>query len=297
MTNAVLDHYRAFSMYTYPGPYCPTLRNDLPDDVRALGLLVRKNLIHRTTLAAGNIGTNADLRFGDMTQVPWWRQPEDDVLVTAAAMLGELYRRDGRGLTGDRRPQDKLVVTCRFVAVLVASILKCKGVPARVRSGNAPYFDMGDVGAVSADHWIDQYWNDRENRWVTIDVDGSLSLNGAFDPYDMPPGQFDFPADAWLGICSGRLDPQRFYNAKPERGALVVLWSLFYDFHCLMNDEVIYTHRPRWATQGFRALGAEELGKIDRLARLMQAPDDNLGELTALWETERDFRLLSGGLL
>ncbi len=298
MTSTILNHYRAFSTYTHPGLCGPTLRSELPDDVRALGLLVRKNIIHPTTLAAGNTGTNADLRFGDMKQVPWWRQPEDDILVTAVAMLAELYRRDARGITDDRQPQDKLVVSCRFVAVLVASILKCKGVAARVRAGNAPYFGHGTAGAVSTDHWINQYWSDRENRWVTIDVDGSLSLNGAFDAYDMPPDQFDFPADAWLGIRSGRLDAQRFYNAKPERGVLAVLWSLFYDFHCLMNNEVIYTHRPRWTTpEGFRALGAQGLGKIDRLARLLQEPDDNFDKLTTLWETERDFRLLHGGLL
>ncbi len=89
----------------------------------------------------------------------------------------------------------------------------------------------------------------------------------------MPPDQFDFPANAWLGIRSGKLDAQRFYNAKPERRILAVLWSLFYDFHCLMNDEVIYTHRPWWATQeGFRALGAQELGRIDHLARLLRNP-------------------------
>ena len=94
---------------------------------------------------------------------------------------------------------------------------------------NASYFDQSAAGAVSTDHWINQYRSDQQSRWVTIDVDGSLSLTGAFDAYDMPPDQFDFPANAWLGIRSGRLDAQRSYNAKPERGILAVLWSLFYD--------------------------------------------------------------------
>jgi hypothetical protein len=294
-----MRHYLEFSTYTYPGLYQERLRNDLPDDIGEIGLLVRKNVIHRSTLAAGNVGTNADLKFGDMTRVPWWRQPEDDNLVTAAAMLAELYRRDSRGLVEDRKPEDKLVVTCRFVAILMAAILKSKSVPARVRSGNASYFDVGNLGDVSGDHWINQYWNEKQNRWVTIDVDGSFSLLEQCDPYDMPDGKFDFPADAWLDIRAGKVDPHYFYNTGGERGAIVVLWSLFYDFHCLMNDEIIYLHLPDYGRDEnkFKALTSAELEKIDLLARVMQEPDDNFDELLHIWETERDFRLLTGALL
>ncbi len=298
MDDAMLQHCLAFSTYTYPGLYQDLLVRDLPDDVRELGLLMRQNVIHRTTLAEGNVGSNADLRFGDMTRVPWWRQPEDDILVTAAAMFAELYRRDQRGLVHDRKPEDKLVLTCRFVHVMVASILKSKGIPARVRSGNAPYFDMGEVGKVSADHWIAQYWHAKESRWVTIDVDGSLSLDADFDPYDMPEGVFDFPADAWLAIRAGTDDPQRFWNALPIRGTIVILWSLFYDFHCIMNNECIYPHHPHCALpEVFEKLTSTELEQIDHLAQLMQKPDDNFDELKHIWETNKEFRLLEGGLL
>lgn len=300
MDQKILKHYLDFGTYTYPGLYQDKLKNDLPGDIREIGLLVRKNIIHRTTLVAGNTGTNADLKFGDMTKIPWWRQPEDDILVTVAAMLSELYRRDKRGFVNNREPKDKLVVSCRFVSILTASILKSKGIPARVRSGNAPYFDMGELGNVSTDHWINQYWSEQENRWITIDVDGSFSLKEKFDPYDIPDGKFDFPADAWLGIRAGKLDPKHFHNAKPENGAIVVLWSLFYDFHSLMNNEIIYIYGPAGGYGGdikFNNLTKDELKKIDNLARLMQKPDDNFDELVKIWETEKDFRLLIGGLL
>lgn len=298
MNSKILKHFLEFGTYTYPGLYQEKLKNDLPDDVREIGLLVRKSFIHRTTLADGNTRTNTDLRFGDMTKIPWWRQPEDDILVTASAMLAELYRRDNRGFTIDRESKDKLVLTCRFTAVMMASILKSKGIPARVRSGNAPYFDEGELGNVSTDHWINQYWNEKENRWIIIDVDGSLSLNENFDPYDMPDGKFDFPADAWLGIRSGKLEPQHFHNASGVRGLIVVLWSLFYDFHCLMNNEIIYSHGSVYGNpKRFENLTLQELEKIDNLARLMQNPDENFDELAKIWENEKDFRLLTGGLL
>jgi len=298
MNSKILKHYLNFSTYTYPGPYQMILKNDLPDDIAELGLLVRNNFIHRTTLAAGNIGTNSDLKFGDMTKVPWWRQPEDDILVTAVAMLAELYRRDERGFVNDREPKDKLVLTCRFTAIMVASILKSKGIPTRVRAGNASYFDMGELGDLSTDHWINQYWSEEKSRWITIDVDGSLSLNDEFDPYNMPEGKFDFPADVWLDIRAKKVDPQHFYNAGNFRGTVVVLWSLFYDFHSLMNNEIIYFHGPEFSDpKKFENITNAQLEKIDSLSLLMQMPDDNFEKLVKVWETDKDFRLLSGGLL
>lgn len=172
METKILNHYLKFGQYTNPGAYRDMLSSDLPDDIKEIGLRVRKSLIHRTTLAAGNTGTNADLKYGDMTAIPWYRQPEDDVFVTAAAMLAELYRRDSRGLVLDRAPADKLVLTCRFAAILMASILKSKGIPTRVRSGNAAYWGNRDEpDDCSGDHWINQYWNEKEGRWVTIDVE------------------------------------------------------------------------------------------------------------------------------
>lgn len=285
-------------MYTNPGLYKNFLKNDLPEDVQKVGELVRKQIIHRTTLEAGNVGTNADKKFGDMTKVPWYQQPEDDILITASAMLAELYRRNEKGFIENRSEKDKLVLTCRFVAVLMASILKSKGIPCRVRAGHAPYFNMGSLGKVSTDHWINQYWNSKKRRWITIDVDGSWSLNDNFNPYDVPERKFDFPADAWLNIRAKKDEPNRFYNANSERGAIVVLWSLFYDFHCLMNSEITYVHVPELATYaGFGKLSEKDLGEIDALARLMRNPDENFDKLQHVWNTSKQFRLLNGGLL
>jgi hypothetical protein len=297
MQQGNLEHFLEYSIYTNPGLYRESLLK-LPDDVRELGLLLRKNIIHRTTLVAGNTGTNADLRFGDMTKVPWWRQPEDDILPTVSAMLAELYRRDDRGFVVYRTPENKLVVTCRFVAILMASILKTKGIPARVRSGNASYFNLGKLGKVSTDHWINQYWNKDQKRWVTIDVDGSLSLDDSFDPYDIPEGKFDFSAKAWLEIRSKKIDEDHFVNADGNKGAMVVVWSLFHDFHSLMNDEIIYVQMPEYGTfKKFPKLTEVELSEIDELARLMLDPDENLDKLMEIWNTNRKFRLLQGGLL
>jgi len=289
-----LEFYRQFSEFTYPGLYQEELKK-LPDDVRELGKILRQNFIHRTSIEGPKGLNNSDKRFGDLSKMPWWRQPEDDILQTSGAMLTELYHRDERGFVIDRAMEDKLVLTCRYVAIMTASILKSKGIPTRVRAGHTTYFDMGDLGDVSTDHWINQYWSNEENRWVTIDVDGSLSITKDVDPFDIQPGEFDFAADAWLGVRDGSLDPRHYYNAGGFYGLIVVAWSLFYDFHSLMNSEIIYMHYPKIMPKVDKL--PDNISEIDELAHLMSDPDKNFKKLQDMWEDKPDLRLLRGSLL
>lgn len=293
------NSYLQFSEYTYPGLYGDLIQETLPNDVKEIGLLVRKSLMHRMTLKNGNTGSNSDLRYGDTTKVPWTRQPEDDVFVTASAMLSKLFRRDPNGLTLDRLAENKLILTCRFTSILMASLLKIKGIPARVRSGFAPYFNVdGLPGGKSDDHWINQYWNEKDSRWVTIDVDGSIEGYLKFDPYDIPDGIFDFSADAWLNVRNKKIEAEHFYNAGGTSGLIAISWELFYDFHCLMNDEVIYHHTPEITHFGkFEQLSEGQLAEIDHLAELMQKPDENFEQLKNIWGTKKEFRLVKGGLI
>lgn len=295
MDKKILDHYLKFGSYTNPGLYQKIFKNDLPDDIRKIGLLVRNQLVHRQTLRNGNTGSNADLRYGDMTKMPWYRQCEDDIFPTASAMLAELYRRDQRGFVLDREEKDRLVVTCRFVAILTASILKAKGIPCRARSGFAPYFK--DTNGKSTDHWINQYFDKRQNRWVTIDVDGSLEDYLKFDPYDIPPGVFDFSAESWLAVRQGKLPPEYFHDTVGLEGLVTIGWELFHDFHSLMNNEIIYQQGPAYGWNRMNELTKKELEEIDDLAKLMINPDKNFNELVKVWETKKKFRLLKGSLL
>lgn len=288
-----VQHYLQTSQFTDLGAYRDRIKNELPDDIRELGALVRAQIIHRGTLVAGNTGSNADQRYGDMTKVPWWRQPEDDYFPTAISMVAELFRRDERGFVNDRAESDKMILTCRFVALLTTAILKAKGIPARLRSGFESY--AAPRPSTSCDHWITQYWNEGENRWHTIDVDCSIE-DVNFDPYDMPPGTFEWSADSWLAARVGKADSERFWNAGGFVGLMPISWELFYDLHCLMNNEIIYLHNPI-LIKDFAHLSEEELQEIDELARLMQNPDENFDALKSIFTEKREVRLLSGALL
>lgn len=287
----VLEHYLQYSQFTYPGLYENYLKS-LPNDIKELGLLLRKQLIHRTTLEKGKVGFDATQE--DIKSIPWFRQVEDDNFNTAAAILAELFRRDSRGIVKDRKAENKLILTCRHTTLLVASALKAKGIPCRVRSGYAPYFP--EEGNLSSDHWINEYWNKKEQRWVIIDVDGS-GHNTGLNMFDLPKDAFDYPAKAWLDVRAGKIDGDHFWNAKPATGLKVIGWALFYDFHCLMNNEILYIHNPAYLYFKWDSLDKKELEELDELAKIMLNPDDNFDKLISIWETNRNFRILKGGLL
>ncbi len=297
MNKKIPDYYLEFGEFTNPGLYGNIIKK-LPDDIREIGLLVRKQIIHRSTLEHGNTGSNKDLRYGDMTKVPWYRGCEDDLFPTASAMLAELFRRDKRGLVLDRATEDKLILTCRFTAILVVSILKAKGIPARARCGFAPYFEVeGLEEGKSYDHWIIQYWNKEKSRWVTVDADACLEGYIKFDVFDMPDKAFDFSADAWIKVRKGEVEGSHFKDAVGFEGLVTISWQLFHDFHALMNNEILYQHGPSYIHNRINEISKEELEEIDNLARLMQELDNNFDKLEKIWETNKKFRIPTGGLL
>jgi len=288
----ILNHYLKFSTFTNPGCYREFLQN-LPKDVKELGNLISHQVIHRVTLKEGNTKANKDMRYGDMGKYPWHRlRCEDDIFPTTVSMVAELLRLDDRGFLVDRKVEDKIVVTCRFVAILMASILKSKGVPCRVRSGFAPYFFKG-----SWDHWINQYWNNERRRWITFDADGFFDSTIGFDQYNMPEEKFDWAADTWLGIRGGKIDANNFINAGGFKGLMPVLWSIFYDFHSLMNNEILYMQAPFYIANKFDKLTEKDFEEIDELARLISNPDKNFDELIKVWETRKKFRILNSPLI
>lgn len=290
MHNEIQDFYLKFSTFTYPGCYREFL-NNLPKEVEDIGLLVRKQIIHRTTLRDGNTGSNTDLKYGDMNRIAWHRlKCDDDILVTASSMIAELLRLED-GFTLNRKAENKIIVTCRYTSVLMSSILKSKGIPARSRSGFTSCF-----GGKSADHWINQYWNAQENRWVTIDVDGSLhSLD--FNPYDIPENKFGFAANTWLGLRKKNIDPEEIVYAGGENGLKAAIRAIFYDFHSLMNNEISYLFQPSFIANKFNELTEDDFAEIDKLAELMLNPDKNFSQLFEIWNNNKRFRLLNTPLI
>lgn len=296
MNKELKEHYLKTGRYTYSGLYADYLRS-LPDDINEIGELVCSSIIHRITLAEGNTNANYDLRYGDMDRYPWHRMRcEDDVFLTAVSMLAELFRLDSRGLVRDRLVENKLVLCCRYVSVLMASALKAKGIPCRCRAGFAPYFN----NSISMDHWIDQYYSDEKARWVTIDADGFYDREvTGFDQYDIPADRFDWAGETWLKIRNGQCNGSRYVYADGlgTSSLKAVIRYLLYDFHAIMNNELTFSFTPSFIDNKFDSLTEDSLRDIDHLARLMTDPDSNYDELKYIWNNKRKYRVINSPLV
>ena len=287
----ILEFYKKTSMYTNYEPYKDYFIS-LSDNINELAKLVNNQTIHRSTLIRSYYQeTNVAKEY------PWYRyRCEDDILLTAPAMMAELFRYDNRGIIPDRKIEDKIVVTCRYVSILMASILKAKGIPARCRAGFCVIDNRYDE-QVSGDHWIVQYYNYKEKRWVNLDTNRTNRLD--MDYCDLPNERFDFVAKAWLDVRKGKQDINYFRHGTRVKGLAMLARSLFYDFHALMNDEISYLFFPVFISDDkkFDNLTDKELNELDKLATLMLNPDENFNELKNIFDNNKKFRVINTPLV
>lgn len=287
----ILDFYKKTSLYTDLGLY-KDFAVKLPNDIKELAKLQRMQIIH-PIIIWNNLqeGWWDDLKKVPKTSIVF----EDDIFPTAMSMLAELLRRDSN-YSVNRKVEDKIHVTCRGEAILLASILKAKGIPTRVRSGFAEYLRHDGI---YYDHWITEYYSYDKNRWVLVDADnqwGDTKIE--FDLNDIPRDKFLLGAEAYQMLRNKKMtDSNILYASDPVTiGLPAAIRALFYDFHSLMNDEIIFDFVPRYILEKNFNLTEYELKELDELANLMIEPDNNFNKLYEIWNNNLKFRIMSGGL-
>lgn len=295
MENKLLDFYKQTSPFTDLG-YYKEFAQKLPNDIEELCVLQRMQIIHPVAFKDKNIRDKKDCFWGDMTKVPVSRlEYEDDIFPTAQSILAELLRKDNN-YHKNREAKDKVHVTCRGQAILLAGILKAKGVSARARSGFAGYINQDGV---YYDHWITEYFEEKENRWKLVDADMHCPEEEiTFDLNDIPYEEFLFGANAWLGVRNKTYQEDTIlYASDPVTlGLKAAIRGLFYDFHALMNDEIIFLHMPKYISEKNFNLSETELKELDQLAELMLEPNKNFDKLLEIWNTNTKFRIMQGAL-
>ena len=210
----------------------------LSNNIKDLCLLQRMQIIHPAVFHDKDIIKETDCFWGNMTEIPFARiHYEDDYFPTAISMLAELLRRSS-SYSKERKAKDKIQVTCRGQAILLAATLKAKGIPARARSGFASYVEPGEYW----DHWITEYFDEKTNSWILADADCCCNDDLNFDIYNIPRDKFLCGAEAYLAMRNKTiLEVKIIYASSPlTRGMKAALRGLFYDFHSLMNNENNY---------------------------------------------------------
>lgn len=296
ISEKILEFYKKTSPYTDLGLYTDFAKN-LPNDINELCLLQRNQIIHPFDLSNEVMRNDSNSPYGDMMKVSKTSlRYENDIFPTAQAVLAELLRRD-KNYSIDRKIEDKVHVCCREQTILLASILKSKNIPARARSGFAKYVSAS--GTQAGDHWITEYYSSTNKRWTLVDADIYFDKDILdFDLLDIPRQNFIFGAEAYLGIRENKFKSEEiYYSSSPLTfGLNASIRGLFFDFHSLMNDEIIFLHLPKYIIDKNFKLSEEEFIELDNLAKLMLDPDKNFDALLGIWENNEKLRIMSGGL-
>jgi hypothetical protein len=124
---------------------------------------------------------------------------------TASDLLRVLARHDERGIEHERLFPARVVGTCRHFALLACTLLRYRSIPARCRAGFASYFSPG----LFLDHWVVEYRDSVQNRWVRVDPE-ILGFDFVATPDDLREGEFLTGGEAWVMCRRGLADPASF---------------------------------------------------------------------------------------
>ena len=207
-------------------------------------------------------------------------------------MLTRIHALDARPLTIAREPGYRLPSVCRHFSLMLCSILRYQGIPARPRCGFGAYFTPGKF----EDHWVCEYWNAGDARWVLADAQLDAvqrkALNVDFNPLDVPRDRFIIAGDAWHQCRAGRADANRFgLSFINERGLWFIAGNVVRDLASLNRMEML-----PWDVWGLMELGDEALTDekerlLDRVAALTLAGDDAFAEVRAIYESDDRLRV------
>jgi hypothetical protein len=207
-------------------------------------------------------------------------------------MLDRLLAINNQLLSVARPIEKRLVSRCRNFLLFLLSILRAKGIPARARCGFGAYFNPGYF----EDHWVCEYWNAAEKRWVLVDVQldevWREKLKIDFDILDVPRDRFLVAGNAWAKCRVGEVDSSRFgISFVNLRGLWFVAGNLVRDIAALNKMEMlpwdVWGAQPKPDEQ----INDEQFEFFDKLAALSRDPDASFGELRKLYAENQNLRV------
>jgi Transglutaminase-like superfamily len=210
-------------------------------------------------------------------------------LRSIADRLARIMELDDQPLPVAREPERRAVQRCNAFALMLVTMLRAKGVPARSRCGFAAYFNPPNF----EDHWVCEYWDARDSRWRLMDpqIDDvwRARLKIRVDTLDLPQGQFLTASEAWRRCRSGEADAQRFgISFAGLRGLWFVAGNVVRDMAALNKMEML-----PWDVWGAQPGPAEtfDLALFDELAALTREPDHTFAELRRRYDEDGRLRV------
>src|SRR5512137_1637050 len=168
----LLGYYAQPGVITDPHEQAHWL-HDLPTDIPSLVKIVQGVMVHIFWAERYGLQLSAERK-------------QEVNLRFIPKILAHINELDPQPLTAARDLDRKFVGNCRDHTTLLCAILRQQGVPARGRCGFGAYFNPGTY----EDHWVCEYWNADQRRWIMVDAQLDQlqcdALQITFDPLDVP---------------------------------------------------------------------------------------------------------------
>jgi len=272
----ILEFYSNHSIYTDPGKYT-YLYDGIPPEVPQIVKIVQGVILHLSQFENDNI------------PIPGKQINNEIHLNTVERMLKGISKKDDRSLSFLRPIKKRTVGICTHYALLTCSILRSKGIPARSRGGFETYYSSNK----HHDHWICEYWNASEERWIMIDPEINemmkKNLNINFNSLDLPQNVFMTGAEAWKLCRSEKENPDHFgiMGDKWYGGWDFVLCEMVLDFMALNKTELLPWDENKLSRKSIRRLNDDEYILLDKAAELGVAGNESFNEMRVLYKSNK----------
>ena len=248
----LVDFYLQYSTYTDPGEYA-YLYEELPDSLEELCSLIKSQFIH----------PYAELqRYKE--QIPRERWNESYDYPTVESILEGLTSLDPRGFVSDRKPADRLILGCQEWAIVLASVMKYRGIPTRVRCGHAAYIRPG----FNLSHTICEVWNEKKHCWILVDP--------GFSMVDFDRDKFEFSYESWNKMQNGELDLSKYGFPGRYPGDASIIGKISPDLAAILGTEYPVNHYAPILDVVFdptRELTADHIEMLNHVCELMKSLD------------------------
>jgi hypothetical protein len=266
-------YYATQSIVTDPGVY-KELLSDLPDDIPSLCRAIQGLFLHR-----------------------WWTeqycvniseaQKEEIKIRKLTRQLKRILELEDSPLTTARRPDRRLVGTCRDYAAVLTSFLRHKGISARMRVGFATYLNPGQY----IDHYLCQYWNAAQKQWLLVDsqIDDlqRRTMHITFDTCNVAEDLFVTAGKAWQLSREGKVDPDLF-GIFEVRGLWFIGCDMVLD---TMSLNKIESHPfdiwPLMPSYGQKDYSKEYLNVMDTIAAITGTFVPDFAKVRSLYQSDK----------
>ena len=271
MRSEVLTFYRQPGAMSDAGAYT-ALFDTLPDDVPSIAKALAGLLLHQ------HIGP----AYGEPISTERLGEAQ---LRSVDKIFGRILDHDKSGLTKQRQLAKRTIGVCRHYTLLLVAMLRAKGYAARSRCGFGAYFEKGKF----LDHWVGEYWNEAQKRWVMVDAQMDNIQRNLFridfDPLDVPRDRFLIAGDAWQLCREGKADPVVF-GIMDMNGWWFIAGNVVRDVAALNKMEMlpwdVWGEMPQVGSE----LNTAQMKRFDELAALTRDPDENFGRLMAEYKSD-----------